>query len=313
MSKIKENINDKNQKSLTKRNNINDFYLKELKTTHSGWVCINYNSEYLRERLSKLKEESNILKQKINIIESQHIKDKNNLEKIILTLREDNNFLKKNYQIQKININRISKDKLNLINEIKELKNINNNLNRDKEILLGQINELNNVINNNISPKLKNNENDLLFLKNKINESEKIIISLKNEKMRLIDDNNNKSELIKVLTNQNKKLLNEIKMKYNKDLSFIESIEKIGITKNINEDVYQEIINKYNNDDNNNNNTYNAKNKIIMNYSFDNNDIFCDKENEINNKIKLFNIRKRNKKNSENKNDRKRLNRSEFQ
>ena len=46
--------------------------------------------------------------------------------------------------------------------------------------------------------------------------------------MRLIDDNMNKNEMIRVLSSQNKKLLKEIKMKYNKDLNFIQDIEKFG-------------------------------------------------------------------------------------
>ena len=209
MSTIKEKLNVKNPniQSLINRNNTNEFYFKELKTTHCGWVCINYNSEYLRERLSKLKEESNILRQKINIIENQNLKEKNNLEKIILSLKEDNHYLKNSYETQKININLINKEKQELINELNNIKIMNNNLVKDKELLLNQMKELNNVINRDISYKLKNNENDLLFLKNKISELEKTIMTLENEKIRLMDDNNNKIELIKVLTNQNKKLL----------------------------------------------------------------------------------------------------------
>ena len=67
MSTRQENLNNKNQilQSFANKEDLKDFYLKELKTTHSGWVCINYNSEYLRERLSKLKEESNNLKKKL--------------------------------------------------------------------------------------------------------------------------------------------------------------------------------------------------------------------------------------------------------
>ena len=180
------------------------------------------------------------------------------MKKIILSLREENHFIKQNYEMQKITINNLSKEKQKLLNDLQELKNVNNNLLKDKDILLEQIKDLNNIINNDISPKLQKNENDFKFLQNKINELQTIIISLKNEKMRILDDNNNKAEMIKVLTIQNKKLLNEIKLKYNKDLFFIESIEKIGIDKNINNDIYKEMINKY--DDN--------KNKNI-NYSYD--------------------------------------------
>ena len=224
-----------------------DNTLQELKTTHSGWVCINYNSEYLRERLSKLKEESTSLRQKMISLENENLKEKNNLEKIILTLREEKHFLKQNYEMQKINIDNLNKDKQNLLSQLKEIKNINNNLLKDRDILIEQIKDLNNIINNNISPKLKTNEKDLIFLQNKINELQKTIMSLENEKIRLNDDNVKNMKMIKVLSNQNKKLLNEIKMKYNKDLSFIESIEKIGVEKNINLNIYKEMTNKFRN------------------------------------------------------------------
>ena len=279
-----------NSSSFTNKKNFKDFNYKELKTTHSGWVCINYNSEYLRERLCKFKEESNVLRQKIDSIENNNLKEKNYLEKIIISLREDNNFLKKNYEMQKIKLNTLSREKQELINEIKELKDSNINLAKDKEILLEQIKELNNIINNDISPKLKINEKDLIFLQNKINELQQINISLKNEKIRLIDDNNNKSEFTKLLINQNKKLLKEIKMKYNKDLSFIESIEKIGIENNFKK--YQELFNKYANDNKNENSK-----KFITN-SLEN-DIFGNIGNiEINKrKNNIIRINKKNNKN----------------
>ena len=304
MSKKQENTNKKDQiiQTFSNSEDFKDFYLKELKTTHTGWVCINYNSEYLRERLSKLKEESNTLKQKITSIENKNLNEKNNLEKIILSLREDNNFIKQNYEMQKININKLSKEKEKLLNDINDLQILNTNLKKDKEILLEQIKDLNNIINNNISPKLKKNEDDFKFLENKLNDLQKINISLKNEKIRLMDDNNNKNQLIKVLSNQNKKLLTEIKIKYNKDLSFIESIENFGIEKNINKDIYKEMINKYDNDkDNTKINIYYKKNKI-MNNSY---------EDDISNKTSKIN--RRNKKLSVNKNFKKNLNKTEIE
>ena len=276
------NIKEQNFQSFSNRENVKDFYLKELKTTHSGWVCINYNTEYLRERLCKLKEESNILKQKIISIENKNSSEKNNLEKIILSLREDNNFLKQNNEIQNSNINRLAKEKEKLLSEINDLHILNNNLMKDKEILLEQIKELNDIINNDISPKLKKNENDFKFMENKVNDLQKLIISLKNEKIRIMEDNNNKIELIKVLTNQNKKLLTEIKLKYKKDLSFIESIENFGIEKNINQDIYREMINKYANDNKTANNY--IKNNKIMNFSYE--DDIGNKDFRINKKKK---------------------------
>ena len=264
MSEIKEknfNINNPSFNSNSFHPNINlnlinsskDYSLKELKTSHNGLVCINYNSEYLRERIYKLKEESNYLKQKINEIETINLKEKNNLEKIIISLREENHILKQNISSQKEALNQNILEKEKIINELKEAKKINNELNKEKNILMEKLKELNNVINNDISPKLKNNESDLAFLKNKINEMQKTIINLKNEKLRLIDDNVNQNEMIKVLTTQNKKLLKEIKMKYNKDLNFIQDIEKFGIETNLsNSEIYEVMKSRYENDKNKN-------------------------------------------------------------
>ena len=264
MSEIKEknfNINNPSFNSNSFHPNINlnlinsskDYSLKELKTSHNGLVCINYNSEYLRERIYKLKEESNYLKQKINEIETINLKEKNNLEKIIISLREENHILKQNISSQKEALNQNILEKEKIINELKEAKKINNELNKEKNILMERLKESNNVINNDISPKLKNNESDLAFLKNKINEMQKTIINLKNEKLRLIDDNVNQNEMIKVLTTQNKKLLKEIKMKYNKDLNFIQDIEKFGIETNLsNSEIYEVMKSRYENDKNKN-------------------------------------------------------------
>ena len=246
-------------------NSIKDYSLKELKTSHNGLVCINYNSEYLRERIWKLKEETNFLKQKLNSIETVNLKEKNNLEKIIISLREENHILKQNLSSQKMALNNFLIEKEKIIKDLKEIKQINNELIKEKKILVERIKESNNVLNNDISPKLKTNENDLAFLKNKINEMQNMIVNLKNEKLRLVDDNLNKNEMIKVLSSQNKKLLKEIKMKYNKDLNFIQDIEKFGIETNMsNNEKYEEMKSRYENDKNNTeiniNNIKNEKN-----------------------------------------------------
>ena len=244
-------------------NSIKDYSLKELKTSHNGLVCINYNSEYLRERICKLKEETNYLKQKLTSLEAINSKEKNNLEKIIISLREENHILKQNISSQKVSLNNYLLEKEKIIKDLKEAKKINDALTKEKKILIERIEESNNVLNNNISPKLKTNESDLAFLKNKINEMQKVIINLKNEKLRLIDDNMNKNEMIKVLSAQNKKLLKEIKMKYNKDLNFIQDIEKFGIETNMsNNEIYEEMKSRYENDKNNNELEINNMNKI---------------------------------------------------
>ena len=258
MSELNENFNINNSASRTfypdyNFKSLKDYSLKELKTSHNGLVCINYNSEYLRERLCKLKEESNYLIKKMNLMENANLKEKNNLEKIILSLREENHILKQNLSSQKILLQNYLNEKDKIIKDLKEAKKINNELIKEKNILLESLTEANNIINNNISPKLKMNENDLSFLKNKINEMQKTIINIKNEKMRLIDDNMNQNQMIKVLSSQNKKLLKEIKMKYNKDLNFIQDIEKFGIETNMsNNDIYEEMKTRYeiNNDKN---------------------------------------------------------------
>ena len=251
MSELNENFNINNSASRTfypdyNFKSLKDYSLKELKTSHNGLVCINYNSEYLRERLCKLKEESNYLIKKMNLMENRNLKEKNNLEKIILSLREENHILKQNLSSQKILLQNYLNEKDKIIKDLKEAKKINNELIKEKKILLESLTEANNIINNNISPKLKMNENDLSFLKNKINEMQKTIINIKNEKMRLIDDNMNQNQMIKVLSSQNKKLLKEIKMKYNKDLNFIQDIEKFGIETNMsNNDIYEEMKTRY--------------------------------------------------------------------
>ena len=258
MSELNENFNINNSASRTfypdyNFKSLKDYSLKELKTSHNGLVCINYNSEYLRERLCKLKEESNYLIKKMNLMENRNLKEKNNSEKIILSSREENHILKQNLSSQKILLQNYLNEKDKIIKDLKEAKKINNELIKEKNILLESLTEANNIINNNISPKLKMNENDLSFLKNKINEMQKTIINIKNEKMRLIDDNMNQNQMIKVLSSQNKKLLKEIKMKYNKDLNFIQDIEKFGIETNMsNNDIYEEMKTRYeiNNDKN---------------------------------------------------------------
>ena len=271
MSELKENsfINNKTSRTFYPDTNINslkDYSLKELKTSHNGLVCINYNSEYLRERLCKLKEESNFLIKKMNAMEFTNLKEKNNLEKIILSLREENHILKQNLSSHKILLQNYLVEKDKIIKDLKEVKKINNELIKEKKILLESLAEANNIINNNISPKLKMNENDLSFLKNKINELQKTIINIKNEKMRLIDDNNNQNQMIKVLTSQNKKLLKEIKMKYNKDLNFIQDIEKFGMKTNMNNtEIYEKMKTRYEIDNKKNNEKIlnKRKNKIF--------------------------------------------------
>ena len=259
------NLNTQIPKSFCSNvNSSKDYSVKELKTSHNGLVCINYNSEYLRERLCKLKEESNFLKQKLNTMDALNLREKNNLEKIILALREENHILKQNVNSQKLAIEHFLEEKEQILKDLKEAKKLNNDLINEKMILMERIKEANNLINNNITPKLKTNENDLAFLKNKINEMQNTIINLKNENSRLIDENMNKNEMIKILSMQNKKLMNEIKMKYNKDLNFIQDLEKFGIETNMSNEIYEDMKKRYDND-NDKNIIKNRNNKKLKN------------------------------------------------
>jgi transcription factor SPN1 len=261
------NLNTQIPKSFCSNvNSSKDYSVKELKTSHNGLVCINYNSEYLRERLCKLKEESNFLKQKLNTMDALNLREKNNLEKIILALREENHILKQNVNSQKLAIEHFLEEKEKILKDLKEAKKLNNDLINEKMILMERIKESNNLINNNITPKLKTNENDLAFLKNKINEMQNTIINLKNENSRLIDENMNKNEMIKILSMQNKKLMNEIKMKYNKDLNFIQDLEKFGIETNMSNEIYEDMKKRYENDNDNDKNIIkNRNNKKLKN------------------------------------------------
>jgi hypothetical protein len=86
------------------------------------------------------------------------------------------------------------------------------------------------------------------------------IINLKNEYSRLIDENMNKNEMIKILSMQNKKLINEIKMKYNKDLNFIQDLEKFGIETNMSNEMYNDMKKRYENDNDNDKNILKNRN-----------------------------------------------------
>ena len=243
MSESQGNQSNSNNCDDTINNKLRESYLKEIKTIHSGVINIKYNSEYLREKINKLKEESRHLKQKIMQLENKGIKEKVEMEKLITSLKEENTILKQKYEMIKLTNDNLNKSKMQSSIEITYITNMNLKLIKDREILLSQIKELNNIINNNIAPKLKMNEKEIEEFQNMIN-------LLKSEKIRLNEENKKKSDLIKILSRENKKLLKEIKMKYNKDISLIRSIEKIGSERNINKNIYRNMIREYNDDKN---------------------------------------------------------------
>ena len=110
------------------------------------------------------------------------------------SIEKKNNILLKLKENKK-KINLLSDDNISLLTEIKNLKYKIMDLKKDKQYLIEQITELNMTLNNKIKPKLNENEDSLMFLKNKI-------IELKNKNRKLIKENNLQKEIIKDLKNE---------------------------------------------------------------------------------------------------------------
>ena len=228
----------------------------ELKTTaHSGLININYNREYIKEKINKFKEENNSLKSTIIAMDSEFNQTKANLNEQINSLQNENSSL--NEKITSLN-EEISKLNMQIQNKNFEFQNLSKaseNLTKDRKILLSHVQELNDIISNKISPKLIDNENDLSILQEQNEKLQKELIKIQNKNLKLVEEIKQKNKIIKILTTENKKILKEIKNKYDRDLSFIQNIEKIGVTQNtktFNKDLYEELASKYDSDNDNN-------------------------------------------------------------
>ena len=193
---------------------------------------------YLRD------ENSNLQLQIQKIIEKQKMENSisNNIRNEILSLMNNINLLKndsmnlkdditkKVADIEEKNkiINVLRNEKTILLNDQKNLKTQIDTLNNDKETLLKQIKDLNETIGEKIAPKLKENENSLTKLQQQIEylkvENEK----LKSDDLLLFNENNIQKNLIQILTKQNKKLLGEIKIIYDRDILLMDNMEKMG-------------------------------------------------------------------------------------
>ena len=196
--------------------------------------------------LTKKDKENNKLKIKISQLEKEFKKQKIELNNQIISLREENknfqmkaqNFFK-NYEIPIIDnsnkeknniilnlneeikrlkkeINILSDENIDLLNDKKGLKNQNMNLQKDKQFLIEQITELNKALNNKIKPKLNENEVNLMSLKNQI-------IELKNKNNELIKENITQKEII---YNLKEEIINIKKEKENDLFYKEESIKK---------------------------------------------------------------------------------------
>ena len=96
-----------------------------------------------------------------------------------------------------IKIVNLTRENMNLINDLNSLKIIIQKLSKDKNILIDEISELNKSLNNKIKPKLLKNEDYLLSLENQIN-------ILKKENDSLIENDIKQKEMIKNFKNKNK-------------------------------------------------------------------------------------------------------------
>lgn len=148
-------------------------------------------------------------------------KDKNTLK---------DNITKKNAEIEEKSqiINDLFNEKNIFIKEETDLKNQINILGKDKEVLIKQIQDLNKIIGEKISPKLVENENTLFNLQKKIENLRINNEKFKSDNILLFNENKIQKNLIKILTAQNKKLLGEIKIIYDRDILLMDNFEKMG-------------------------------------------------------------------------------------
>lgn len=150
-------------------------------------------------------------------------------------LKNDKNILKdslttKNAEIEEKNkiINDLFEEKKIFKKEETDLKNQINDLGKDKEVLIKQIQDLNMIIGQKISPKLAENENTLFNLQKQIENLRINNEKFKSDNILLFNENKIQKNLIKILTAQNKKLLGEIKIIYDRDILLMDNFEKMG-------------------------------------------------------------------------------------
>ena len=153
----------------------------------------------------------------LNILQNDSIILKDDITRKIADIEEKNKI-----------INDLRNEKIIFLNEQKSMKNQIESLNKDKEYLIKQIKDLNDTIEQKIAPKLKENEISLSKLQE---QSENLRVEnekLKSDNLLLFNENNIQKNLIQILTKQNKKLLGEIKIIYDRDILLMDNMEKIG-------------------------------------------------------------------------------------
>jgi len=148
-----------------------------------------YENNYIKERYTKVKEENAMLKLKLFELEKDYKIKKGEIEEQILYLRDENSNLQ--LQIQKI----IEKQKME--------NNISDNIRSENLSLINNINLLQND--------LMNLKDDITRKVADIEEKNKIINDLRNEKTILLNDKKNMKIRIDTLTNDKETLLKQIK------------------------------------------------------------------------------------------------------
>jgi len=155
------------------------------------------------------------------------LNDINKLKNEVIILKDS--ITRKNAEIEEKNkmINDLLEEKNVILEEDAIFKNQINNLEKDKEILINQIQDLNDAISDKIAPKLKQNENSLINLQDQIENLRMDNEKYKSDNTVLFNENKSQKNLIKILAKQNKKLLGEIKVIYNRDLMLMNNMDKI--------------------------------------------------------------------------------------
>jgi hypothetical protein len=148
-----------------------------------------YENNYIKERYNKIKEENANLKLKLFELEKEYKIKKGEMDEQVLILRDENSNLQ--LQIQKI----LEKQKME--------NSISDNIHNENIALINNINLL---------------KNDSMFLKDDITrkvadieEKNKIINDLRNEKTILLNDQKNMKNQIETLNNDKEILLKQIK------------------------------------------------------------------------------------------------------
>ena len=197
----------------------------------------------MEEKILVLRDENSSLQLQIQKTIEKQKNEFKNIDKIYdekNSLMDENNMLKNELNNLKDIITKQNADieeKNKIINDLQSEKNINieeekmyknqiNNLLKDKSILINQMKDLNITISDKISPKLKQNENNLANLKEQIENLRINNEKLKSDNTILFKENKIQKNLIKILTKQNKKLLEEIKYIYDRDILLMNNMEK---------------------------------------------------------------------------------------